>query len=62
MSSVERRTTVAQLSGPVEYRFDRREHDTVLVFHGGHARAGLPLGRGSAEVSDQIRTFLADAP
>jgi pimeloyl-ACP methyl ester carboxylesterase len=45
MSSVDQPTTVAQLSGgPVEYRFEQRGHDVVLVFHGGHMRAGLPLG------------------
>jgi pimeloyl-ACP methyl ester carboxylesterase len=45
MSSVERPTIVAQLSGgPVEYRFEQRGDAAVLVFHGGHMRAGLPLG------------------
>jgi pimeloyl-ACP methyl ester carboxylesterase len=45
MSSVERPTTVAQLSaGAVEYRFEPRGDATVVVFHGGHMRAGLPLG------------------
>jgi pimeloyl-ACP methyl ester carboxylesterase len=42
---VERPTTMVQLRrGAVEYRFDKRGDDTVVVFHGGHARAGLPLG------------------
>ena len=50
MSSVERPTTVAQLSGgPVEYRFEQRGDTTVLVFHGGHMRAGLPLGESVFE-------------
>jgi pimeloyl-ACP methyl ester carboxylesterase len=45
MSPVERPTTVAQLSGGrVEYRFEPRGNDTILVFHGGHMRAGLPVG------------------
>ncbi|GHE57176.1 putative hydrolase YcgS [Streptomyces capitiformicae] len=38
-------TQIAELAdGPVEYRFDRRGPDTVVVFHGGHMRAGLSLG------------------
>jgi pimeloyl-ACP methyl ester carboxylesterase len=45
MSSVERPTTVARLrDGPVEYRFEQRGDTAVVVFHGGHMRAGLPLG------------------
>jgi pimeloyl-ACP methyl ester carboxylesterase len=45
MSGVDRPTTVARLAaGPVEYRLERRGDQTVLVFHGGHQRAGLPLG------------------
>ncbi|MGH8836906.1 MAG: alpha/beta fold hydrolase [Actinomycetes bacterium] len=45
MCIVERPTAVAPLrAGPVEYRLDRRGDDTVLVFHGGHMRASLPLG------------------
>lgn len=40
-----RRTTVVQLDdGPVEYRLDRRDGGTVVIFHGGHMRAGLALG------------------
>ncbi|WP_218021129.1 alpha/beta fold hydrolase [Nocardia crassostreae] len=31
-------------SGPVEYRLDRRGHDTVAIFHGGHMRAEIALG------------------
>ncbi|MEV7891740.1 alpha/beta fold hydrolase [Streptomyces sp. NPDC002817] len=38
-------TQVAGLEeGLVEYRFDRRGPDTVVLFHGGHMRAGLSLG------------------
>lgn len=38
-------TTVAQLdAGPVEYRWDRRGDETVVVLHGGHVRAGLAVG------------------
>ncbi len=38
-------TTTAQLdAGPVEYRWDRRAGAVVIVFHGGHMRAGLALG------------------
>ncbi|MFI7637411.1 alpha/beta fold hydrolase [Nonomuraea sp. NPDC049400] len=41
----ERATDVARLpAGPVEYRLEGDGPRTVLVFHGGHARAGLPLG------------------
>lgn len=37
-------TAVACLpAGPIEYRLDRRGDAVVLVFHGGHARAGLPM-------------------
>lgn len=28
----------------VEYRLQRQGHDTIVVFHGGHMRAGLALG------------------
>jgi len=31
-------------AGPVEYRLDERGPDTVLMLHGGHMRAGLPMG------------------
>jgi pimeloyl-ACP methyl ester carboxylesterase len=45
MPAIERPTTVTRLAaGPVEYRLERRAGDPVLVFHGGHQRAGLPLG------------------
>lgn len=38
-------TSVAELgSGLVEYRLDHRGPDTVAILHGGHVRAGLPLG------------------
>ncbi|WP_026179471.1 alpha/beta fold hydrolase [Streptomyces hokutonensis] len=38
-------TVLAELAaGRVEYRFDRRGPDTVVVFYGGHMRAGLSLG------------------
>ncbi|GAA5009855.1 alpha/beta fold hydrolase [Actinopolymorpha pittospori] len=43
--AAERETAVARLdAGVVEYRLDRRGETSVLVFHGGHMRAGLPLG------------------
>jgi pimeloyl-ACP methyl ester carboxylesterase len=42
---VDRATRVIDLpSGPVEYRLDERGPGTVLMLHGGHMRAGLPLG------------------
>jgi pimeloyl-ACP methyl ester carboxylesterase len=38
-------TAIVQLPpGQVEYRLDRRGDRVVLVFHGGHVRAGLALG------------------
>lgn len=38
-------TAVAALdSGVVEYRLERRGEPAVVVFHGGHMRAGLNLG------------------
>ncbi|MGH1552302.1 alpha/beta fold hydrolase [Streptomyces sp. L7] len=38
-------TVLAELAaGRVEYRFDRRGPVTVVVFYGGHMRAGLSLG------------------
>ncbi|MEO3811533.1 alpha/beta hydrolase [Sphaerisporangium sp. B11E5] len=41
----ERDTAVARLpSGTVEYRLEGDGARTVLVFHGGHMRAGLALG------------------
>lgn len=30
--------------GPLEFRLDRRRPETVVIFHGGHMRAGLALG------------------
>src|SRR5215831_12055875 len=45
MPQRERPTTVAHLPvGQVEYRLERRGQAVVLVFHGGHTRAGLALG------------------
>ena len=44
-AGVERPTEVADLSrGAVEYRLERRGPRTVLMMHGGHMRASLPLG------------------
>jgi pimeloyl-ACP methyl ester carboxylesterase len=44
-AGVERPTEVADLSrGVVEYRLQRRGPQTVLMMHGGHMRASLPLG------------------
>ncbi|MEV8631582.1 alpha/beta hydrolase [Streptosporangium sp. NPDC051023] len=41
----ERATAVARTpAGPVEYRLEGDGHRAVLVFHGGHMRAGLALG------------------
>jgi pimeloyl-ACP methyl ester carboxylesterase len=38
-------TMVTRLeAGPVEYRLEQRGDMSVVVFHGGHVRAGLPLG------------------
>jgi pimeloyl-ACP methyl ester carboxylesterase len=45
MADLEKPTTVAVLpDGAVEYRLERRGEAVVLVFHGGHMRAGLALG------------------
>lgn len=45
MTGVERPTAVASLpAGQVEYRLDRRGDSIVVIFHGGHMRAGLALG------------------
>ncbi|MCF6467817.1 alpha/beta hydrolase [Nonomuraea sp. MG754425] len=45
MAFSERATTVANLpAGPVEYRLEGEGPATVVVFHGGHMRAGLALG------------------
>ena len=47
MPQRERPTTVAHLPvGQVEYRLERRGPTVVLIFHGGHTRAGLALGEG----------------
>jgi pimeloyl-ACP methyl ester carboxylesterase len=45
MSDLVRPTAVARLNaGRIEYRLDRRGDVVVVVFHGGHVRAGLALG------------------
>jgi pimeloyl-ACP methyl ester carboxylesterase len=45
MPHLDRPTSVAHLPvGQVEYRLERRGQPVVLVFHGGHTRAGLALG------------------
>ena len=45
VQELSRPTTVVSLpAGDVEYRLERREGGVVLVFHGGHVRAGLALG------------------
>jgi pimeloyl-ACP methyl ester carboxylesterase len=45
MNGVQRPTTIANLpAGPVEYRLERRDGPVVVIFHGGHMRAGLALG------------------
>ncbi len=36
--------TVSLPSGRVEYRYQRRGPRTVLICHGGHLRAGIPVG------------------
>ncbi|MES9542861.1 MULTISPECIES: alpha/beta fold hydrolase [unclassified Actinomadura] len=42
---MERATTLIDLpAGPVEYRLEERGPRVVLMLHGGHMRAGLPLG------------------
>jgi len=44
-AGVARPTETADLSrGTVEYRIERRGPRTVLMMHGGHLRASLPLG------------------
>ncbi|PSK88937.1 pimeloyl-ACP methyl ester carboxylesterase [Murinocardiopsis flavida] len=37
-------TTVFLGAGPIEYRLERRDAPVVVVLHGGHMRAGLPVG------------------
>jgi pimeloyl-ACP methyl ester carboxylesterase len=45
MPELVRPTAIAHLpSGQVEYRLERRGDPVVVVFHGGHMRAGLALG------------------
>jgi pimeloyl-ACP methyl ester carboxylesterase len=45
MSELLRPTAVAHLpAGQVEYRLERRGETVVVVFHGGHVRAGLAVG------------------
>src|SRR5512132_2275092 len=45
ITKAERPTRIARVkAGPVEYRLERRGHAAVVVFHGGHMRAGLALG------------------
>jgi pimeloyl-ACP methyl ester carboxylesterase len=45
MAELVRPTAIARLpAGRVEYRLDRRRDAVVVVFHGGHTRAGLALG------------------
>ncbi|ASR39225.1 alpha/beta hydrolase [Prauserella marina] len=45
MTGIERPTALAKLSeGVVEYRHERRDGPAVLIFHGGHMRAGIALG------------------
>ncbi len=44
-TTTDKPTTVAHLdAGPVEYRWEQRGDATVVVFHGGHVRAGLAVG------------------
>ena len=44
-NGVYRPTTMARLpAGTVEYRLERRGEAVVVVFHGGHVRAGLAVG------------------
>jgi pimeloyl-ACP methyl ester carboxylesterase len=45
MTAVERDTIIARLAaGVVEYRLDGEGPQVVVVFHGGHMRAGVALG------------------
>ncbi len=53
MPDLVRPTTVARLPvGQIEYRLDRRGRSVVLVFHGGHVRAGLALGEDVFAAAD----------
>ncbi|MER6944244.1 hypothetical protein ABT294_09495 [Nonomuraea sp. NPDC000554] len=46
MTTVERDTTIAHLrAGAVGYRLERRDQAAIIIFHGGHMRAGLALGK-----------------
>ena len=46
---VDKPTAVACLpAGRIEYRLDRRGDAVVVVFHGGHTRAGLPMAKPSS--------------
>ncbi|WP_405905276.1 alpha/beta hydrolase [Streptomyces sp. NBC_00828] len=50
---VEQPTRPAELTaGTVEFRFDQRGPDTVVVFYGGHMRAGLALGEKAYVAAD----------
>jgi pimeloyl-ACP methyl ester carboxylesterase len=52
-SGVYRPTTMAHLpAGPIEYRLERRGDAVVVVFHGGHVRAGLALGEDVFAAAD----------
>ncbi|MEU0518080.1 alpha/beta fold hydrolase [Streptosporangium sp. NPDC006007] len=45
MTALERETITARLAaGAVEYRLEGDGPQTVVIFHGGHMRAGLALG------------------
>jgi pimeloyl-ACP methyl ester carboxylesterase len=45
-----RATEIATLrSGTIEYRYERRGAQTVLICHGGHLRAAIPLGESAYE-------------
>jgi len=45
LTGLERSTTLVELdAGLVEYRLEQRSDAAVVVFHGGHMRAGLALG------------------
>src|SRR5688572_13139736 len=45
MISVSRPTTMTELTaGPMEYRLERDGAAAVVVFHGGHVRAGIAMG------------------
>jgi len=53
MPDLVRPTAVACLpAGQVEYRLDRRGEAVVMVFHGGHVRAGLALGEDAFAAAD----------